>query len=221
MEKILVIGASGHAGVVIDILERGGKYIISEILDDKFEGPITLFQGYELTGKISHLPNILEKNNIFRGILAIGDNWIRHKIACKIKEIAPSFSFINAVHPSAEIGRNVILGSGNVIMAGAVINSGSQIGNFCIINTKSSLDHDNFIEDFVSIAPGVTTGGNVRIANYSAICLGANIIHGLNIGEHTVVGAGSTVLQNLPSYSVAYGTPAKVIRKRKAGDKYL
>ena len=77
------------------------------------------------------------------------------------------------------------------------------------------------MEVFSSLAPGVTTGGNVYIGEYSAISLGAKIIHNVVIGKHTVVGAGSTVLKNLPDNCVAYNTPAKIGRNRIAGEKYL
>jgi acetyltransferase-like isoleucine patch superfamily enzyme len=77
------------------------------------------------------------------------------------------------------------------------------------------------MEDFSSLAPHATTGGSCRIGSYSAISIGAVLIHGVHIGNNTVVGAGSLVLKPLDSFIVAYGSPAKVIRKRKAGDKYL
>jgi acetyltransferase-like isoleucine patch superfamily enzyme len=77
------------------------------------------------------------------------------------------------------------------------------------------------MSDFSSIAPGVTTGGNISIGKFSAVSLGANVIHGIKIGKHSVIGSGSTVLTNIDDYVVAYGTPAKIIRERKDGDKYL
>jgi acetyltransferase-like isoleucine patch superfamily enzyme len=102
-----------------------------------------------------------------------------------------------------------------------LINPNAGVGAFCIVNTNASLDHDSVMEEFASLAPNASTGGNVRIGAFSAICQGANVIHGLAIGEHTVVGAGSTVLHSLPPFVVAYGTPARVVTNRQAGDKYL
>jgi acetyltransferase-like isoleucine patch superfamily enzyme len=77
------------------------------------------------------------------------------------------------------------------------------------------------MEEFSSLAPGVVTGGTVRIGSYSAVSLGANIIQGRAIGRHTVIGAGALVLEDIPDFSVVYGVPATVVRKRKEGDKYL
>jgi sugar O-acyltransferase (sialic acid O-acetyltransferase NeuD family) len=142
-------------------------------------------------------------------------------MAEKIRLLAPDFTFITAVHPSAQIGREVSIGAGAVLMAGTVVNSDSRIGAHCILNTKSSLDHDCVMDDFSSLAPGVTTGGVVQIGAYSAISLGANIIHGKNIGAHTIIGAGALVRENILDHCVAYGVPARVIRKRAEGEKYL
>ncbi|MNJ76943.1 putative acetyltransferase EpsM [compost metagenome] len=87
--------------------------------------------------------------------------------------------------------------------------------------THASIDHDSRAGSFVTLAPKAGTGGNVSIGDYAAISLGASIIHGITIGGHTVVGAGSTVISDIPSHSIAYGTPAKIIRKRAEGERYL
>ncbi len=220
MKNILIFGASGHGKVIIDIVEKENIYNISGLIDDNKNLPVD-FSGYKILGVTDETLHIIKKYNIYGGIVAIGDNWIRSLVVRKIRDISPDFVFVNAIHPSARIARNVTTGKGCVVMAGAVINSDTRTGDFCIINTGSSVDHDNIIEDYASIAPGVTTGGNVKIGSFSAVSLGASIIHGVTVGEHTVVGAGSTVLKNIPSYVVAYGTPAQVVRERQAGEKYL
>lgn len=106
-------------------------------------------------------------------------------------------------------------------MAGAVINSCCSVGEFCIINTHASLDHDSSMENFSSLAPRVSTGGNCIIGNYTAIGIGAILRHGVSIGNDTVIGAGSLVMNNLEDFIVAYGIPARKIRDRQHGAKYL
>jgi sugar O-acyltransferase (sialic acid O-acetyltransferase NeuD family) len=154
-------------------------------------------------------------------IVAVGDNWTRAKLVALVRAKAPSLKFPAVVHHSASIGKNVTIGHGTVVMAGAVVNSNSTIGDFCILNTRCSLDHDTHTGEFVSFAPKSCTGGSASIGSFSAICLGANVIDRITIGEHTVIGAGSTVLHNQPSCIVAYGTPARKINDRQPGDRYL
>jgi sugar O-acyltransferase (sialic acid O-acetyltransferase NeuD family) len=220
MNKIVVIGASEHGKVVTDVIEREGKYSILGWIDS-YKPSGGEFFGYPMLGADESVAALWKRGEIVGGIIAIGDNWTRARVAAKIQSLAPDFKFISAVHPSAQIARGVTLGRGTVLMAGAVVNSESKIGDFCILNTKASLDHDCIMDDFSSLAPGVTVGGVVRIGAFSAISLGANIIHAKTIGAHTVIGAGALVLENIPDHCVAYGVPAKVVRVRSEGEKYL
>ena len=219
-EKIVIIGSSDSAKVIIDIVEQEGKFKITGFIESYNRiGESVL--GYKILGEEKDLPQLIINYDLSGCFIAIGDNWKRSILKNKLQEIDPSFGFKTAIHPSAMIAHGVTVGSGTVVMAGAVVNSNSSIGDFCIINTNASIDHDNKIDKFSSIAPGVTTGGNISIGKFSAISLGVNIIHGIEIGEHSVIGAGSTVLNNVSDYVVVYGTPAKKIRERNRGDKYL
>jgi sugar O-acyltransferase (sialic acid O-acetyltransferase NeuD family) len=220
MDKVIIIGASEHGKVVADVIEREGKYALLGWIDS-YKPAGGEFFGYPMLGAEDILLDLWQRKEIAGGIIAIGDNWTRGRVAEKICAIASDFTFITAVHPSVQIGRGVSIGAGTVLMAGTVVNSDSRIGAHCILNTKSSLDHDCVMEEFSSLAPGVTTGGVVQIGAYSAISLGANIIHGKNIGAHTIIGAGALVRADIPDHCVAYGVPARVVRKRAEGEKYL
>ena len=155
------------------------------------------------------------------GVIAIGDNWVRYLIAQNILKMIPSFNFVNAIHPSAQIAGHVTLKRGTVVMPGAVINSYTEIGEFCIINTNSSIDHDNVFESYSSIMPNASTGGGVRVGKFSALGMGASVLQKVHIGTHTIIGAGSVVLENADDYSVVIGSPAKVKKTRNKGDAYL
>ena len=220
MESILVFGASGHAKVVADIVERQGRFTIAGFIDS-FKEPGPSFFGYRVIGNETKVSGLVREHSLSGGILAIGDNWSRFQVVSRVTELMPAFLFVTAIHSSAQIGRDVTVGEGTVIMAGAVVNSGTRIGKHCILNTGCSIDHDSVMGDFSSLAPGVTAGGNVTLGDFSAISLGAHLIHGVTVGEHTVVGAGATVLKGIGPYSVAYGTPARIVRKRKKGEGYL
>ncbi|WP_315674025.1 acetyltransferase [Clostridium sp. 19966] len=218
--NIIVIGSSGHAKVVIDCIEKENKYKIIGLLD-RFKQVGSSSFGYKIIGKEEDLEKLIRKYKIDGGIIAIGDNFIRYIVYNKISHYIPQFNFIKVIHPSAQIARNVLIGKGSVIMANTTISSNATVGDFCIINNNSSLDHDSKMLDYSSLAPGSSIGGNVKIGSFSAVSLGAKVIHGITIGEHTIIGAGATVIKDIPKYVVAYGNPAKVIRGRIAGEKYL
>ena len=84
------------------------------------------------------IPYLIDKYNVTKGVIGIGDNFMRYKIFKKIKTISKNFNFVSCIHPSAIVASFVILGSGNVIMPGVTINTGAVIKNHCILNTNSS-----------------------------------------------------------------------------------
>jgi len=106
-------------------------------------------------------------------------------------------------------------------MAGCIFNPKAKIGNFTFFATGAQVEHDNTVHDYASISAGSITGGFVTIGKFSAITLGVTVFDRVEIGENTVVGAGSLVTKSLPDNILAYGNPARVIRGRNQGEKFL
>lgn len=218
--KILIIGAGGHSKVIVDIIQNEQKYEIAGFIDNNLPiGHEVL--GYKVLGKKEEINTLINKHEIFGGVIAIGDNFIRSNIKKKITQLCNEFKFINCIHPKSSIAFNVVMGEGNVVMAGAVINTSSEISNHCIFNTNCSIDHDNKIANFASIAPNAVTGGNVEVGEFSAIGIGATVKHNVSIGYNCIIGGGSLVNKDAKSNSVYYGIPAKFIRNHELGKKYL
>ncbi len=212
--KVIIIGSSGHAKVIIDAINKGGHYEIIGLLDDfRNEGEETL--GIPVVGKVHDAAHYKD----FGFIIAIGDNKGRHKVYSKLMELR--LNYINVIHPSAIIGKEVVLGVGNFIAAGAIINSGSIIDNHCIINTGSQIDHDCILENFVNIAPKVALAGNVTVQRGSIIGIGANVLEKIIIGRQTIIGAGSLVNRDIPRFKVAYGVPCMEQRNREMRETFL
>jgi sugar O-acyltransferase (sialic acid O-acetyltransferase NeuD family) len=218
--NIVIIGGGGHGRVVIDIVEKSARFTLLGFLDARLS-PGDTVQGYTVLGSDTELNRWIDEKQIEGVVIAIGDNWQRSKAAEAIRALAPGVAFPNAIHPAAQIARGVRMGHGNVVMAGATINSNTAIGNFCIFNTNCSVDHDSVVADYVSFAPNSCAGGSVRVGTCTAVCLGANVVDRVEIGEHTVIGAGATVLHDQPPRVVAFGTPARKVQDRCIGDKYL
>lgn len=220
VENIVIVGSSGHAKVVIDIVEQAGRYRIAGLIDSfRTAGEQTL--GYAVLGAERDLPQLVDKHGIGGALVAIGDNHARESVTASLASLVPGLPHVSAVHPAARVGKASTIGAGTVVMAGAVINPCCSIGEGCIVNTNASLDHDGVMDDFSSLAPGVVTGGNCRIGRGAAIGLGAMLRHRIAVGEHSVVGAGAVVLHDVEPYTVAYGNPARRIRARAADERYL
>jgi len=208
-DGLFIYGASGHAKVIIDAVIKEGKHRIVGIIDDDPRLWKDEFCGYPVIGG----ENVL-KDEMYRGsrlILAIGDNAARKKLWEAIKELG--YELACAVHPSAQIGRNVFIGVGTAIMANTAINSGTKIGENAIVNTGATVDHDCLIGEFTHISPGAHLAGNVEIGGLSHIGIGASIVQGVKIGKGVIIGAGAAVICDISDNVTAVGVPAKVIKK--------
>ena len=220
MDNVVIIGSSGHAKVVADIILAENRLNLVGFLDRDGDTAAAVL-GLPVLGKDTDLPLLLARHEVTGVIVGIGDNYSRAAVSTRIAGELPEVKFFSAVHPHASIARDVAIGDGTVVMAGAVVNAGCKMKRGCIVNTGASLDHDSTMLDFSSLAPGVVTGGNCVIGDHAAIGIGAVIAHGVTVGDHAVVGAGSTVLKDIARFSVAYGSPARFVRERAVGEKYL
>ncbi|WLR52978.1 acetyltransferase [Bacillus tianshenii] len=208
MKKIVLLGSGGHCKVIQDIVKAGGEYELFGLLDDKETGHVVK-DGIHYA-PISFAHELLESDCDVRLVISIGNNRIRKKIAEKLN--LPNEKYATLVHPSAVLGSNVTIGAGAVVMPGAMINADSKVGKHNIVNTRSVIEHDNLLEDYVHLSPNASAAGGVTIAEGTHVGIGASIIPGIHIEEWTVIGAGAAVVHNLPAYCTAAGVPAKPIK---------
>lgn len=200
MKQVVIIGASGHGKVVADIVEKSGN-IVRGFLDDKANGEVF---GYSILGQVCDYNNYASACEF---IIAIGDNQVRQNIANALNNV----KFFTAIHPTACMAKDVIIGQGTVVMANSVVNSSAIIGTNCIINTGAIVEHDNFIEDYVHLSPKVALGGTVRVGKSTHIGIGATVKNNITIVDNCIIGAGATVVNDILDHGTYAGVPAKKI----------
>jgi UDP-perosamine 4-acetyltransferase len=206
-ENVIVLGAGGHAKVVIEILQANGETV--DYCVSGTRGPDTCAGVSVLEGD-AHLP-LLRQRGYCRAFVAIGSNAIRQRMAAVVRRVG--FQLINAISPHAIISPSVRLGGGIAVMAGAVINAASVIDDLVIINTGATIDHDCHIATGVHIGPQCALAGNVTVGEGTFLGTGAKAIPGIQIGRRGTVGAGAVVIRNIPDGAVAVGVPARVIKQ--------
>jgi len=197
---IYLYGASGHAKVVVEILEQQQK-VISGLVDSN-PSITNLFQ-YPVFQEIP----TADINNEIAVIICVGNNITRKKLAEGIL-----FNFATAIHPSSNISARSSIGVGSVIMSMVSINSGASVGKHVILNTNSSVDHDCVLEDYVHISPNVALAGNVKVGAGTHIGIGACVIQGIKIGKWATIGAGTVIIKDVPDYAVVVGNPGRIIK---------
>ena len=194
-----IIGAGGHAKVIIEIIEEMGEKVLA-VNDNDPKREILL--GYPVSNQLPTPDSV--------AVIGIGNNRIRKKIALEI-----NVPFKKAIHPKANLSSRCVIGDGTVVMAGATINSETVIGKHCIINTNASVDHDCVLADFVHVSPGSSIAGGVTIGEGSHIGIGSSIIPGIKIGQWVTIGAGAAIVEDVPDHAVVVGVPGKIIKYNK------
>ena len=197
MSLVGLYGASGHAKVLVDIVEKtGGK--VSQIVDDN---PL-------ITQLLEHSVCRVEKiNTANEWIIAVGNNQVRKNLAEKIK-----VNYTTLIHPRATVSSHVSIGKGTVLMAHVVVNSSVRCGAHVILNTSCRIDHDCELFDYVHISPGATLCGNVIIGEGAHIGAGAVIVPGVKIGAWATIGAGAVIIKDVPDFATVVGNPGKIIK---------
>jgi acetyltransferase EpsM len=206
----VLIGAGGHAKVILDILEENKETVIGLIDDNPL---LQELRGYPILGNINYVPYLIEKyKENLKFIISIGDNRVREKISSRLNCLNVAFG--KAIHPSAVVSSNAFIGEGSVVMPNAVINSSAYIGKHVIINSGAIIEHDCLVEDYAHVSPGANLAGNVHVGRLAHIGTGVNVIPNTVIGSDSIIGAGAVVTQPIPESVVAVGIPAKVIKRR-------
>lgn len=208
---IIVLGAGGHAQVLIDTLLLNSCNIIGIVDNDESKAGSTIL-GIPVIGNDEIIYDYsIHKVHLVNGLGSVLSTKARANLFEKFSE--QGYQFINIIHPSAIIAKNVRIESGIQIMAGVVVQTGSCIGANSVINTKASIDHNCMIGANVHIAPGVTLSGGVQVSNNVHIGTGATVIQGIKIGQGSIIAAGAVVIADVPSGVTIVGVPGKAVKQ--------
>lgn len=201
--SVVVLGAGGHAKVVISTLQASGWTVAAAYDDDENKWGRTVL-GVPVLGGIA---NMEEPE---RAVIALGSGSARERLAARF----PRTEWITAVHPRAWVHDSVVLGAGTVIFAAAVVQPESTIGRHAIVNTGATVDHDCVIGDFVHLAPGCHLAGGVHVGRMAFLGIGSSVLPGRRIGDGAILGAGAVAIRDVENGATAVGVPARTLRRR-------
>lgn len=194
---LVLYGAGGHCKVVMDILESCGRR------------PDLVVDDNPVSSEIMSVPCCRPLSGAYDSVIVtIGNCNIRKKIVGQIQVAR----YEKAIHPSAIISSHSTVGTGSVVMQGAVLQTCASVGRHCIINTNSVVEHDVIVHDFVHVAPGAVICGGSELGECTWLGAGSVVKQGIKIGKNCMIGAGSVVVKDIPDNVVAFGNPCRVIK---------
>lgn len=212
LRNLIIFGASGFGREVAWLVERinnnNPTWNILGFIDDDEAIQNSEINGYKVLGKICDI----NKYSDAYFICAVGSSRTRQNIIANIKKLNPATHFATLIDPSVEISDSVTIGEGTIICAHTIVTVNISIGKHVIINLDCTVGHDSVLNDFVTLYPSVNVSGITNIGDCAELGTGTQIIQGMTIGSHSIVGAGAVVVKNIPDNCTAIGCPAKPIK---------
>lgn len=207
---VILIGAGGHAKVLLDALNRQGIEI-NAVCD-----PLQ-----PASGSLSHLQwyaddhRILQMNptttQLVNAIGSTRETTVHHSVYHKYK--TAGFHFLSVIHPAACVSQSDMeIGAGLQALAGSVINPSVSLGENVLVNTHAVVEHDCTIGSHTHVASGAVICGGCLVGESVHVGAGAVVKQGVTIGSGSVVASGAVVIHDVKPYSLVAGVPAIVKR---------
>jgi len=208
MRDLILIAASGLAREVMAM--RQSQFRVVGVLDDDPTlhgtdiGGVPVLGGVELAAQ---LPGSF--------LVCVGAGSGRRRIVERLAESGIGDErFATLVDDFAAIADNSLIGAGTVILAGTVLTADVIVGRHVVIMPNCTLTHDDIVDDFATLAAGVSVGGVVHIGAEAYLGMNASIRQRTSVGARATVGMGAVVLEDVPSEQVWAGVPAKELGVR-------
>jgi sugar O-acyltransferase (sialic acid O-acetyltransferase NeuD family) len=217
MQQIAIIGAGGFAREVADIVDAANALhptfdLLGYVVDARYGAPGTLVNERPILGDLAWFDG---RHRDVLAVCGVGAPQDRRQIV--ERALARGIRFASLVHPSVIRSRWVTIAEGVVIAAGCILTNNIRIGPHVHLNLDCTVGHDVSFEEYATLAPGVHVSGNVRLEQGCYVGTGANLIEKKTLGAWSVVGAGSTIVTDVPANSTVVGVPGKVVKTREAG----
>ena len=218
IKKIFFWGAKYKAGIINDLIENhkilaNTKKLCVKFLFDPNLDKAKFLSKAKFSNKKDDLKKFLRQSDYF--VTCVGSEYgkARYLISKELekKKLKP----LKIISKHAYISDINSVGKGVQAFPNSVIHHQTQIGDYCILNTGSIVEHDCILGNGVHIMPGAVIGGNTNIGKYVTVGLNATIMPQLKIGEGSFIGAGSVISKNVLPYTDIIGTPGKYMRKNR------
>lgn len=205
--QVVVIGAGGHARVLLDALALCGV-AVAGLTDADPAKHGKIIAGARVLGDDRALEGHPPASTMLVNAMGSTETMAqRQAVFERLK--ARGYRFLTVAHPAAVIARDAVLGEGAQLMAGAIVQSGARIGANSILNTGAQVDHDCDIGAHVHLAPGATLSGAVAVGEGTHVGTAAALVQGVRVGRGCLVAAGAVVVEDVPDGARVAGVPAR------------
>lgn len=209
-ERLLLIGAGGHAKVVYDALRVANAPYILEVRSDNPENSRDRLLDCEVKVPVGDIASWPDRVHV-----AIGDNRVRRKFG---ESVLSSGKILHTViHPSALLSSYAHLSNGVFLAGYCLVAPSALIETGSIVNHGAVIDHDCRVGAWTHVGPRAVLGGAVHIGEECLVGSGAVILPGITLGDRVIVGSGAVVTRDIDSGTTVVGVPARSLSVRQVG----
>jgi len=204
--NLIIIGA-GEFGRevhtwVLQAIAHGTPWVLRGFLDNRPDALRGYDCGVPILGSIAgYVPG---PDDEF--LCAIGEP--RDKRTCYEIMTAKGARFATLVHPTALVGRNVMVGPGTLLCPYTQLSCDITLGKLVTFGTYSNTAHDTAFGDFAQISGSCEINGRAIVEEGAFLGSHATILPGVRVGAYAFVGAGSVVLKSVKAGVKVFGNPA-------------
>lgn len=206
LQRMVVMGTSGHAREILSIAEAAGSHDIVGCVGPYCDAEAALlpvpYLGHD--GWLTTAAADLEF------VIGIGSGRSRAGLDLALKTTGRRAGVL--IHPAASVGPRPTLSDGCVVWPGVVVMTDVTMGRHVHVNSNVVVSHDAFLDDYVTLLPGSVVCGSARISKAATIGAGATVIDGVSVGPGAMVGAGAVAINDVPKNAIVAGVPARLLR---------
>lgn len=211
MKDLVIIGAGDFGREIVNIVFRINQqqptWHILGFVDDAPTKQNTLIDGFPVLGNSQWLQ---EYSQEVYAICSLGRSQSRKQAIERFS--SPLIHWATLIDPAAQLYHDACVGNGSVICGGSILAINVHVGNHVLVNLNCTLGHDDVVNDYCVINPGVNVSGNVLINECVDLGTGSKIIQGHSIFQNTIIGAGAVVIQDITVPGTYVGVPTKKVK---------
>ncbi len=203
MKKIVVFGDTSFAGIVGEYINSTNlAEVVAYTLDSAFIKNRTSFEGFPLIPfeQIENRYNPID----FEMLIAISSvSQMKHLNSIKFYEAQKKgYQLFSFIHPTAFVANSATIGANVLIFPHAIVEPQAIINNGVFVRSAAYVSHETEIGAFSYLAPRAAFSGKIKTGNHCFFGTNSTIRDNVNIGDNVIVGAGATVLKNLPNETI-------------------
>lgn len=147
--------------------------------------------------------------------IAVGEPRVKRLLAEKV--IKKEFELATLIHPTVEIGDNVVIGKDVRIKKQTYIGSNTVIEDSVTIQSSCNIMAGVYLKEGCMISTKVIIGENAYIGENVFIGMHSIIREHLKVDDFSIISMGAVVFSDIQSGVVAAGNPARIISKNVTG----